>query len=688
MKGIGEKTAVNFYRAGIKTVEDLLSYYPRTYETYDKPVNDPQSAADGQILAVCGFLCTPLSVRYIKGMQIVTGQLRLQETDNVVPGNNMLPVTWFNMAYLRSSLKPGIPYIMRGTVKLKGKRRTLTQPAVFSPSDYSVMMKTLQPVYPLVEGLRKTMLQKAVRQALDGELPPDCLPEQIRQDYGLAGYAESVREIHFPRSADTLIRARNRLVFDEFLLFIMQLKQLRIEREKLTRTEVLPDNSFPEQLIHSLSYTLTGAQKRIWDTIRKELTGRKPMARLIQGDVGSGKTILAFLAMVFTAAGGAQAALMVPTEVLAKQHYQSFLQLCGQFSGAEDEAPFGAVLLTGSVTGRKKQEIRKRIASGEALIVIGTHALFQEKVDYKKLSLVVTDEQHRFGVAQRDMLYRKGDQAHLLVMSATPIPRTLAGILYKDLDISTVNEMPAGRIPVKTCVITSAGRGAAYRFLKKEVDAGHQCYVICPMVEESDGMEAQNVSDYTEQLQSILPGITIEGLHGRMRSDEKLDIMERFSAGKISILVSTTVIEVGVNVPNATVMMIEDAQRFGLAQLHQLRGRVGRGNAVSYCILINSDPKEAVSQRLEIMNTSNDGFEIAAKDLAMRGPGDLFGTRQSGEMAFVLADIYRDAKIMQMANEAADRIFSEEVTYKDPQYALFYEKMLLCQNISLKNRGI
>ena len=680
-------TAEGFYRAGIETVEDLLSYYPRTYETFEEPVTDVSHAADGQLLAVCGFLYAPVSVRHIKGMQIVTGLLRLENT-NVQQEDASLPVTWFNMPYLRSALKPGTRYVMRGIIKLKGKRLTLSQPAVYSPEDYAAKMQTLQPVYPLVKGLRKTLLQKAMQQALFVSAPAEYLPEDLLKRFDLAGYSEAVRQIHFPSDPQMLLRARNRLAFDEFLIFILRVKNLKKDRENTMCPAMLTENDAPERLIASLPYRLTKAQEEIWHTVHQELLSGKAMARLIQGDVGCGKTILAFLAMVFTAQNGAQAALMAPTEVLARQHYQAFIQLCSKVFPSPEDAPFGAVLLTGSMRAREKNSVCRKIADGRAKIVIGTHALFQEHVSYQNLALAVTDEQHRFGVEQRQMLYEKGVFPHLMVMSATPIPRTLAGILYGDLDISTVHEMPAGRLRIKTCVIPSESRAAAYRFLKKEADAGHQAYVICPMVEESEGLEAENVTDYAKQLRDILPGIPVEGLHGRMKSEEKQEIMQRFADGQTTILVSTTVIEVGVNVPNATVMMIEDAQRFGLAQLHQLRGRVGRGSAQSYCILVSSDQKEVVSKRLDIMNRSDDGFEIAAKDLELRGPGDLFGIRQSGEMAFEIADIYRDGEIMKMANEAAGQILLEDSTLHCGKYALLHDKLLSCQKKAAKKLNI
>ena len=401
------------------------------------------------------------------------------------------------------------------------------------------------------------------------------------------------------------------------------------------------------------------------------MTGDYLMSRLIQGDVGSGKTILAFLALFLAAGNGWQGCLMVPTEVLAVQHMEAIQkQIC------EQKLPFYAELLTGSMTAKQKREACGRIASGESQIIIGTHAVFQEKIQYKNLALVITDEQHRFGVRQRESLSEKGDMPHVMVMSATPIPRTLAVILYGDLDISVVNELPANRLPVKNCVVDTSYRPKAYRFIEKQVKMGHQAYIICPMVEESEQIEAEDVISYTEKLRSTLPqDITVSYLHGKMKPDKKNEIMEAFVKNEIQVLVSTTVIEVGVNVPNASVMMIENAERFGLAQLHQLRGRVGRGAAQSYCILCYGKDGEKTKKRLEILNKSNDGFYIANEDLRLRGPGDLFGIRQSGELAFRIGDVFQDAAILQEANDAAND------TLQDPSYPEGKDYAILRQNL-------
>lgn len=394
------------------------------------------------------------------------------------------------------------------------------------------------------------------------------------------------------------------------------------------------------------------------------------MSRLVQGDVGSGKTILAVLALIMAGCNGYQGALMVPTEVLAKQHYQSVKELL-----ETHHIPLRPILLTGSMTAKEKRLAREEIESGKTQIVIGTHALIQEKVIYRNLGLVVTDEQHRFGVKQREMLAEKGRMPHVLVMSATPIPRTLAIIIYGDLDISVVDEMPAHRLPIKNCVVDESYRPNAYRFMKKEVEAGHQVYIICPMVEENEELELENVTDYTEKLKGILPEFQISCLHGKMKPKEKNEIMEAFADGQIQILVSTTVIEVGINVPNATVMMVENAERFGLAQLHQLRGRVGRGRDQSYCIFMSGSKGKETKKRLEVLNQSNDGFYIASEDLKLRGPGDLFGIRQSGVLEFRMGDVFQDSRVLEQASEAAGRILEEDAELALPKHEKLKERL-------------
>ena len=676
LKGIGEKTARVFAKAGIFTLEDLLEYYPRSYDSFQEPVM-PSSLRDGQTAAVCGTIEKPLSVRRLNRYQVTTGKIRT--------GSEQIAVTWFNMPYLRSTIQPGCRYVFRGRVKQKGQNLFLQQPAVYDLYEYASRTRQLQPVYPLVSGLTLNMLRKALQQTLEGlDFSSDFLPEQIRQRWDLADYRYAVSKIHFPGDEKEMLAARRRLVFDEFFFFILGIRKLKEARKEICHSYVLKPAEDTDRLIAGLPYQLTGAQKKVWARIEADMQKPQVMARLVQGDVGSGKTVIAFLALLMAAGNGGQGALMVPTEVLARQHYEAFCALTRKCGIA-----CRAVLLTGSLKASEKREAYSRIESGEASVIIGTHALIQEKVRYHRLVLVITDEQHRFGVRQREALAYKGEQPHTLVMSATPIPRTLAVILYGDLDVSVIDELPASRLPIKNCVVDTGFREKAYRFIGKEVAAGHQAYIICPMVEESEAIEAENVTDYAESLREHFPpSVCVEYLHGKMKAEEKNEIMERFVENRIQILVSTTVIEVGVNVPNATVMMIENAERFGLAQLHQLRGRVGRGDSQSYCIMMHSADSEAVRKRLETLNRSNDGFEIARKDLELRGPGDLFGVRQSGILDFQIADPFADAALMQAANEEAEKILEEDPSLSGETYRKIGEKLISYMKNDMENLNI
>lgn len=663
LKGIGPKTKQIYERAGIKAIGDLLHYYPRAY---DKPeqICGIAEVREGETAAVCASLAREITVRFIKRYKIATTVLR--------DATGSISVTWYNMPYLKNTVKPGKHYIFRGRIVKKGKSVFLEQPSVLDVEDYLAAQGKLQPLYPLVDGLTNHMLKKAVRQALDEvELSKDLLPKDIRTRCHLAEYHFALEQIHFPESEQAMHLARQRLVFDEFFLFILALRSLKNSREELRCGYRLEKKDVTGQMIKSLPFSLTGAQRRVWEELERDLTGEAAMARLIQGDVGSGKTILAVLALVLTAANGCQSCMMAPTEVLARQHYES---VTGLFKNLG--LPYRAALLTGSMTAKEKREAYAAIAAGEADIILGTHALIQEKVEYKNLALVITDEQHRFGVRQREALAGKGAVPHTLVMSATPIPRTLAVIIYGDLDISVVDELPADRLPIKNCVVGVESRRKAYAFIQKEVEQGRQAYVICPMVEESEAIEAENVIAYTETLKGALPAdICIAYLHGRMKPAQKNDIMERFLRNEIQVLVSTTVVEVGVNVPNATVMMIENAERFGLAQLHQLRGRVGRGKHQSYCILVHGSDNGRTRKRLEILNQSNDGFFIAGEDLRLRGPGDLFGVRQSGILEFKLGDVFQDAKILQQASDAANEILETDRDLTLPEHRPLAERM-------------
>ena len=642
LKGIGEKTEKLFYKAGVEKVNDLLRYYPRYYDVFEEPVLIRDLECD-RTQAIKGTVVREVSVKRVRNLQVVTGYLRDERGDAI-------KATWFNSPYLKGKLTIGSTFIFRGFVKENYSNFSIEQPKIFGIAEYNKKKGEMQPVYPLVSGLTNNMVQKAVKQALKLVETEEFLPEKIRNKYGLEGLQQAIEHIHYPTDKNQLYSARKRLIFDEFFMFIYNIRNLKDKNTEIHNRHILEEPKEVKTLINNLPYELTNAQKRTWEEIKRDISSTKVMNRLIQGDVGSGKTIVAFLSMYQAALCHYQSALMAPTEVLASQHYQGFTELSERY-----HLNLSIVLLTGSMRAGQKKEALRQIREHEADIVIGTHAVIQEKVEFDDLALVITDEQHRFGVAQRDALSKKGHTPHVLVMSATPIPRSLAMILYGDLDISIMDELPAKRLPIKNCVVNISYRPKAWDFIIKQVQAGHQAYVICPMVEESETSQGADVVSYTEQLREALPSyISIEYLHGKMKAKEKDDIMAHFAKNETQVLVSTTVIEVGINVPNATVILIEDAQRFGLAQLHQLRGRVGRGDAQSYCIMIDTSGKEESAKRLEVLNHSNDGFAIANEDLKLRGPGDFFGIRQSGEIAFAVADIYQDAQLLKWAKEAAD----------------------------------
>lgn len=646
VKGVGAKTEQLFQKTGVYTIGDILLRFPREYTKFPIPV-EISKAAVGHKQAVIVRVDAPVIVKRTRSMQIAILTAMHQ--------NQKMECLWFRMPYVRNTLVKGQTFILYGTVQDKSGLLSMEQPVIYTQEQYQSVADSLQPVYGLTMGLTNNLYKKTLRQVLDaGMLLPDYLPAETKKTFGLAEYNYAVSQIHFPKDFDALTQARRRLVFDEFFLFLLYMHLQKEQGQKLKNIYRFQDNDLISPLLEKLPYTLTNAQLRVLEDIQKDLHGPYIMQRLIQGDVGSGKTIVAFLAMYLASANGYQSAIMAPTEVLAAQHYETFEQYIELF-GIKTHL----VLLTGAMTAKQKRRAYERMQLFPDAMIVGTHALFQEKAVYDNLALVITDEQHRFGVRQRETFSLKGESPHILVMSATPIPRTLAIILYGDLDISVIDEVPARRLPIKNCVVGSGWRPNAYEFIRKEIEAGHQAYVICPLVEASENAEGENVIDYSEKLkQALADDIEVAFLHGKMRADMKNKVMEAFAANEIQVLVSTTVVEVGVNVPNATVMMIEDAQRFGLAQLHQLRGRVGRGEAQSYCIMINTSDAKGAGKRLDVLNKTNDGFQIASEDLKLRGPGDFFGIRQSGDMEFQLADIYQDAKVLQQAQDEVKRILS------------------------------
>ena len=647
LKGIGEKTEKLFYKAGVEKVNDLLRYYPRYYDVFEEPVLIRDLECD-RTQAIKGTVVREVSIKRVRNLQVVTGYLRDERGDAI-------KATWFNSPYLKGKLTIGSTFIFRGFVKENYSNFSIEQPKIFGIAEYNKKKGEMQPVYPLVSGLTNNMVQKAVKQALKLVETEEFLPEKIRNKYGLEGLQQAIEHIHYPTDKNQLYSARKRLIFDEFFMFIYNIRNLKDKNTEIHNRHILVEPKEVKTLINNLPYELTNAQKRTWEEIKRDISSTKVMNRLIQGDVGSGKTIIAFFALITAALNNGQGAMMAPTEVLARQHYDNLIELI-----KEHNINVNPVVLVGSMTAKEKREAYKVIESGDADIIIGTHALIQEKVNYNNLTMVVTDEQHRFGVRQREAISEKGEHPHIMVMSATPIPRTLAIIMYGDLDISVIDELPANRLPIANCVVGTDYRPNAYDFMTKQIAKGRQVYVICPTVEYSEAVEGENVIEYAEKLKRIMPvSVNIEFLHGRMKPAEKNEIMDRFANNQIQILVSTTVVEVGVNVPNATVMMVENAERFGLTQLHQLRGRVGRGKYQSYCIFINGSGKKEALERLNILCKSNDGFLIANEDLKLRGPGDFFGVRQSGDFEFRLGDIMNDANILKQASEAVELILNE-----------------------------
>jgi len=677
LKGIGEKTSELLNKLSIFSVEDLVEFFPRDYDVYENPVfvKDMNDYLDKPAVAIDAVVVNTPDIKHAGNLIIISAILR----DELGQG---MKATWFNMPYLKTTLRMGYRFVFRGRVIFKNGGFVMEQPVMYSMGDYAKLLNEMQPIYSLTKGLSNKIVTKAVAQALQiCNVQKDYIPQYIREKYKLAEYNVAIKNIHFPKNMGIVCEARKRLVFEEFFLFILSIRQLKDNNDFQPNLYKIQNDHRTDELIKGLPYTLTNAQLKAWAEVKQDMASDNLMNRLIQGDVGSGKTIIAILALMNAVYNGYQSAMMVPTEVLAKQQYGSIQQLF-----VKHNIDIKMSLLIGSLTAKEKKIEYEKIQSGEAQIVIGTHALIQEKVQYDNLALVITDEQHRFGVNQREALSNKGKQPHILVMSATPIPRTLAIIIYGDLDISIIDEMPSNRLPIKNCVVGEDYRPKAYKFIAEQVSQGRQAYVICPMVEESENVEAENVIDYSKMLKEGLPNImtedgtfktvSIEYLHGKMKSSMKNEIMEKFTAGEIDVLVSTTVIEVGVNVPNTTVMMIENADRFGLAQLHQLRGRVGRGSDQSYCIFVSESRSKKTKERLDILNRSNDGFKIAEEDMKLRGPGDFFGVRQSGIMEFRIGDIFTDATILKDASDAVNEIMNRDAELLDDENQDLKEKLL------------
>ena len=647
-KGVGEKRAQLFEKLGVDSSDALLRYYPREYEDWSQCVSVEEAKANADRGEVC---CIRATISSQVSSVRLRGNRTLYSAKAVDEWGKGFRVTFFNNSYIPKMLVQGSRYIFRGKLFVGSKGAEMTSP-MFDSEDCARIV----PVYRATEGLPSRQIAKVVEQVLS-ELPEDLddpLPEAVRAKYKLCHIRYALTQIHFPDDSETLATARDRLVFEELLILQLGLLRLKGRRRGVAGLRISED--FSEEFWKMLPFRPTNAQKRAAaEAIRDMSADGQPMSRLLQGDVGSGKTAVA-AAICYTAAkNGIQSALMAPTEILAEQHFRSFVGLlepCGIRVG----------LLTGSMTAAQKRNTRELAALGMIDVLIGTHALLSDGVEFASLGLVITDEQHRFGVNQRGALAAKGNNPHVLVMSATPIPRTLALIIYGDLDFSVLNEMPKGRIPISTYFVDGGKRERAYNFVKKHVADGYQGYVICPLVEEGDNSgDMKAAQNYAQSLsEGYLKGCRVGLLHGRMKGNEKDSVMQAFAKGELDVLVSTTVVEVGVNVPNAVIMIIENAERFGLSQLHQLRGRVGRGSVQSYCILISDAKNDAAVSRLRIMCSTNDGFLIANEDLKQRGPGDFFGSRQHGLPDMKIADMMTDMQIFTMAQEAAKDLLSSD----------------------------
>lgn len=654
MKGVGPKTAALFAKLNIYTVEDLIRFYPRTYLSYKEPV-DVREAEAGERVAVRASIQSYVDIKKIRNLRLVTCMAK--------DASGSVKLLWYNCPFLKQVFHIGQTFIFVGDLSIRNHQFVMEHPEYYTEQQYATLIASMQPVYPLTEGLSNKVVTKLIKAAMEQiDQLEDKVPECVIERYQLMALKDAVTGTHFPTNAEQLLECRNRLVFDEFFWFLVQMHYMREHTMKAENQNRITDWSAVDDYIAKLPFTLTKGQQDALQDIRSDMGGTTVMNRLVQGDVGSGKTAVAMMAILACVKNGYQAAFMAPTEVLAMQHYENVKKDLGEFG-------VRVALLCGSTRLAEKRKIYEALAAGEIDVIVGTHALIQDKVMYHDLALVITDEQHRFGVRQREKLSRKGQEPHVLIMSATPIPRTLAIIMYGDLDISIMKDMPATRKPIKNCVVGPKYRPTAYKFMLEQIEKGHQIYIICPMVEASENMSAENVIEYQENIREYFPDkVRIAYLHGKMAADEKNTIMSTFAERKIDILVSTTVIEVGINNPNATVIMIENAEKFGLAQLHQLRGRVGRGADQSYCIMLCGTERKEALDRLAILNTSNDGFYIANEDLKLRGPGDFFGVRQSGDMLFHLGDIYNNADILKTANNAI--AYLEQTHYPFEQLAV------------------
>ena len=654
IKGIGEARAKALSKLGITTLQDLIGYFPRRYEdrTMTRTIRELEL---GETVCVRAMIANdPVASRISGGRTVVKAR--------AVDDSGTLDLTFFNQEYRKNSLHRGETYIFCGKVEGNLLTRRMINPIVEREGE-QVLTGHIVPIYPLTAGVSQNLLYKAVGQGLTAcrHLLADCLPDAVRQEHQLCHSGYAYENIHFPADAEALNLARRRMVFEELFILSCGLQMLRSRRTDVTGPACAAADM--EEFYGALPFSLTHAQRRAIGEAVADMRSGRPMNRLCQGDVGSGKTMVAAGCVWFAAQSGWQSALMAPTEILARQHYENLAPLFEKFG-------LRCALLTGSTKARERREILENLALGSIDLCIGTHALLTEDVSYARLGLVITDEQHRFGVNQRAALGQKAENPHMLVLSATPIPRTLALIIYGDLDVSVMNELPPGRQKVDTFAVDESYRQRINKFIRKQVDQGHQVFIVCPLVGQEDQLpdERKAAAAYAKTLrETVFPDLRVCLLHGKMKPKEKEKVMEDFAAGNGDILVATTVVEVGVDVPNATCMVVENAERFGLSQLHQLRGRVGRGQAKSYCILLSEHPSEETKRRLKVMTQTNDGFEISREDLALRGPGDFFGQRQHGLPALKIADLSCDMALLDEAQQAAKGWMAQDPELEKPE---------------------
>lgn len=667
ISGVGEKRAKLLNTLKIFTVSDLIGYYPRTYEDRTSFKKILECSHDETV-------CIKAIVSSAMRVNKVRPNLTIYSID-ISDGTGTLELVWFNIRFLEKKFKPGDKYVFYGKISTYPRRR-MSSP-IFEKEGQNIHLGRIFPIYPLTYGLNQNQISGYVKNALSKCRDfPETLPSAILEKYNLCDRKTAILNIHFPSSFDALKKARERLVFEELFYFQTSLYYLKGSFSKKKSAKPY-DTHYLEEFTKGLPFSLTGAQKRVTEEICADLKKASAMNRLVCGDVGSGKTIVAACSMYVTVKNGFSCAMMAPTEILARQHYENLQKVFSPYN-------IEIVLLLGATPAKEKRMIAERIASGDAIICVGTHALISESVEFLNLGLVITDEQHRFGVNQRKLLSDKAQNPHTLVMTATPIPRTMALILYGDLDISMIDELPPGRQKVDTYVVKSHMHQRIYNFIRKEVQGGRQAFIVCPLVEESENLNLKSVTEYAQSLKNEhLPDLKVAFIHGKMKPSEKESIMSDFAAGKTDVLCSTSVIEVGVDVPNASIMVIENAERFGLSQLHQLRGRVGRGKHKSYCILFNEGNTETAQKRMDTMKDNHDGFKIAETDLSIRGPGEFFGTRQHGLPVFKIADLYCDMEILDQTTKA-----SKEIIRDDPSLSKNENKIISDKLTSLFNNTV